>query len=273
MTVPNNAGDSNSGPERVLLVVPCFRESIRLPKFLPELCRAMDALGAVDVCIVDDGSGSDEQQSVREFIDSLRPTAACLEPPLMLETNHGKGGAIYAGWRTGTSCAWLGFVDADGSCPASEVSRMISHARGFKANGASPPALFASRIKMLGRNVDRLLSRHLVGRVYATLVSELLRIPVYDSQCGLKLVPRAAFEAIQNRLTVEGFAFDVDLLVALLDSGCAVQEFPIDWHEKPGGSVRLFRDPWRMAWDVWRIRQQRSARLAGARVSVPAHSS
>jgi len=150
---------------------------------------------------------------------------------------------------------------------------MISHARHLTAKGSPPPAVFASRIKMLGRNVDRLFSRHLLGRVYATLVSELLRIPVYDSQCGLKLVPRPAFEAVQDRLTVEGFAFDVDLLVALLDSGCAVEEFPIDWHEKPGGSVRLFRDPWRMAWDVWRIRQKRSAHPSGARASAPAHSS
>ena len=100
--------------------------------------------------------------------------------------------------------------------------------------------------------------RHLLGRVYATLVSELLAVPVYDSQCGLKLVPRAAFERVADRLEVRGFAFDVELMVALLDTGCAIQEVPIDWHEVPGGKVSLLRDSWRMARDVWRIRARRA---------------
>jgi hypothetical protein len=110
---------------------------------------------------------------------------------------------------------------------------------------------------MLGRRVDRLFKRHLLGRVYATMVSQLLRVPVYDSQCGLKIVPRAAFEKISNRLQVTGFAFDVELMVALLDTGCPIQEVPIDWQEIPGGKVNLIRDSWRMARDVWQIRSRR----------------
>jgi hypothetical protein len=119
------------------------------------------------------------------------------------------------------------------------------------------PAFFASRIKMLGRRVDRLLKRHLLGRVYATLVSELLQVPVYDSQCGLKMVPRAAFEKVRDRLVVKDFAFDVELMVSLLDTGCEISEVPIHWHETPGGKVNLLKDSWRMARDVWRIRQRR----------------
>lgn len=110
---------------------------------------------------------------------------------------------------------------------------------------------------MLGRHVDRLLKRHLLGRVYATLVSELLQVPVYDSQCGLKMVPRAAFEKVADRLVVKDFAFDVELMVALLDTDCEISEVPIDWHETPGGKVNLLKDSWRMAGDVWRIRQRR----------------
>jgi hypothetical protein len=101
------------------------------------------------------------------------------------------------------------------------------------------------------------MKRHLLGRVYATLVSELLQVPVYDSQCGLKLVPRAAFEKVRDRLVVKDFAFDVELMVSLLDTGCEIREVPINWHETPGGKVNLLKDSWRMARDVWRIRQQR----------------
>jgi hypothetical protein len=112
---------------------------------------------------------------------------------------------------------------------------------------------------MLGRNVDRLFKRHLLGRVFATLVSELLDIPVYDSQCGLKIVPRRAYESVAAKLQIKDFAFDVELMVALLDTGCQIEEVPIDWSEVPGGKVKLFRDSWRMARDVLRIRSGRSA--------------
>ena len=110
---------------------------------------------------------------------------------------------------------------------------------------------------MLGRVVNRQFKRHLLGRIYATLVSESLNIPIYDSQCGLKLVPAPAFRAIQNQLSILGFAFDVDLLVHLIDHGTPVIEVPIDWHEEPGGKVHLLRDSWRMAQDVLQIRQHR----------------
>jgi hypothetical protein len=103
--------------------------------------------------------------------------------------------------------------------------------------------------------------------VYASLVSELLDIPVYDSQCGLKLVPRLCFQAVQARLKIHGFAFDVELLVALLDSGCAVHEVPISWHEIQGGKVHLLRDPVRMARDVLKIKAARAQ--GGSAASLP----
>lgn len=238
------------------LAIPCFRESTRLPRFLPSLCEAMDALGGMAVQVVDDGSGAAEEAAARSLVDGLRPLHPCLQPLLALPVNHGKGGAVYAGWRSADpNAAWLGFVDADGSLTPEEVARLIRWAR---ERGSRERALFGSRVKMLGRRVERQFKRHLIGRIYATLVSELLNVPVYDSQCGLKLVPRAAWEKVRDRLRVEGFAFDVELMVALLDSGCEVVEVPVDWHETPGGKVRLLHDSWRMFQDVLRIRRRRN---------------
>lgn len=241
----------------VHLVVPCYRESGRIGVFLPELCHAMDRLGGVRVLVVEDGSGAEEQERMSELIAGWRQSHASLEAPLMLPENIGKGGAVYAGWAKAGKADLLAFVDADGACPAREVARMIEMARSAEHEGR---ALFASRIKMLGRRVERLLKRHLLGRVYATLVSELLSIPVYDSQCGLKLVPRAAYERVVGGLSVRGFAFDVELMVALLDAGIAIEEVPIDWHEIPGGKVSLLRDSVRMTQDVWSIRQRRGGK-------------
>lgn len=146
------------------------------------------------------------------------------------------------------------FTDADGAVSAHEITRLIQAARARQALGLPHQAWFASRIKMLGRKVHRLLHRHLFGRVYATLVSELLYVPVYDTQCGCKLVPRASFEEVSAQLTLTGFAFDVDLMMALLHAGVPIAEFPVDWSEIPGGKIHLFRDSFRMFRDVLQLR-------------------
>ncbi|MEN3940954.1 glycosyltransferase [Prosthecobacter sp. SYSU 5D2] len=239
------------------LVVPCYRESGRIGSFLPELCEEMQRLGDVVVMVVEDGSDAEEQGIMRDLISVWRSEYPCLGQPLMLDKNLGKGGAVYAGWARAEEAGLLGFVDADGATPAREVARLIRLARSAEHAGQ---ALFASRVKLLGRRVERLLKRHLLGRIYATLVSELLDIGVYDSQCGLKLVPAPAYEKISAGLQIKGFAFDAELLAALLDGGCKVVEVPVDWSEIPGGKVHLVRDSLFMAKDILKIRRLREER-------------
>jgi glycosyltransferase involved in cell wall biosynthesis len=233
----------------VRLVIPCFRESGRVGQFLRDLAATFGSDESVHVQLVDDGSGGDEPDRLAAMVDALRPAWTGLRPLLKLPQNQGKGGAVYSGWATSEGEAWLAFVDADGSCSALEVKRLLA----MRGRGA----LFASRVKMMGRSIHRHWHRHLMGRVFATIVSELLNIPIYDSQCGLKLVPRAVFDAVKAKLELRGFSFDVELLCALLDTGCEVTEVPIDWYEVPGGKVHLIRDSWRMVRDVLNVRERR----------------
>lgn len=241
--------------EDIHLVLPCFRESGRIGSFLPDLCRELQPMGNVRVLVVDDGSDAAEVRRMNEIVERIRATHDCLLPLKSLPENIGKGGAVYAGWDTADDVEWLAFVDADGSCPVAEVVRLIGM-RNDQCRMPNDTAFFASRVKMLGRKVERLLKRHLLGRVYATLVSELLDVPAYDSQCGLKLVPAAAYRKVKPVLSVTGFAFDAQLLLALLHSGCEVIEVPIDWHETPGGKISLVRDSLRMTRDILSIRKQ-----------------
>lgn len=246
----------NDKLNRVLLVIPCYQESQRLPVFLKDLCKTLESNRDVSILVVDDGSGAEEVQRMRLLIDAVRADFPFVREPLFLTENLGKGGAIYRGWQERAQAEWLAFVDADGSCPAREVQRMVEVSRSAPDDVGG---LFASRVKMLGRAVNRQLHRHLIGRVYATLVSECLDIPVYDSQCGLKLVRSRVFEKVKSVLEIKDFGFDVELLCALLDSGAIVEEVPIDWHETPGSKLRLLRDSIRMFRDVLSVKRRRSS--------------
>ncbi|MGF1679191.1 MAG: glycosyltransferase [Candidatus Methylacidiphilales bacterium] len=240
----------------VHLVIPAFRESERLPFYLERLLPELNHSGLeFTVRVVDDGSGEPDRHLLRSELKNLRAHY----PHLLLETcwlqeNLGKGGAVYAGWHQAPDCEVLGFLDADGSIPAPEVVRMAR-----RMERAPDTAWFASRIRMLGRSITRSERRHYIGRLYATMIGNLLKIPVYDSQCGFKLLPANRVRKILPQCRENGFAFDLELLLLLFHEACPVREMPIDWHDTPGSKVRLVRDSFRMALTVLRLKRRFSS--------------
>ena len=237
----------------VWLVIPSYNDGERLASYLPGLCLELEATGqAVRVQVVDDGSAPGQRDRLREMVCKLQARHPFIEPPIFQEKNEGKGAAILRGWEAaGANAEWLGFLDADGAIPAYEVRRLIGQ---LDASGTK--ALFASRVQMRGRRVNRSLRRHLLGRVFASLVGQWIDPCVYDSQCGFKLIPAAAWRNVRPLLREKRFAFDVELLAALNHLGCPVEEVPIDWTDIPGSKVSLLRDPLQMALSIRKIRER-----------------
>ena len=241
------------------LVVPAYRESRRLPHFLPHLAETLiERFPSARIQVVDDGSGPEEQAETSRQIGSLRKKFSNLLQPLLLPHNVGKGGAILAAWDKNPGLDYLAFVDADGAISPDEVCRLASL---LPASGTER-ALFASRIRMLGRKVDRKYIRHYVGRLFATCIGGLLNAEVYDSQCGLKFIPATAYSRIRPWLEGRRFAFDLELLATLRHIACPIEEVPIHWHDVAGSKVSLGRDSVRMLCSAWSIRHARRTWLS-----------
>ena len=148
---------------RLGLVIPCFRESRRLPTFLPGLLSAMETAALpVVIQIVDDGSGQSEADALDAFLEPLRAAhPAMLRPMLRLPANIGKGGTVYAGWDAlAPLCTHLAFVDADGAIPADETARLLAMATTMPSGSA----VFASRAD--GALVERQWLRQCAGLVF-----------------------------------------------------------------------------------------------------------
>jgi len=118
---------------------------------------------------------------------------------------------------------------------------------------------FGCRVKMLGRSVDRQWKRHVIGRLYATLVGILIDEGIYDSQCGFKVIPADAFAAVADLLREDRFAFDSELVAALSESGYPLEEIPIDWRDVPGSKVSLIRDSPPMVRSLFVIKSRKKA--------------
>lgn len=254
---------------KFLLVIPCLRESARLPDFLPPLLRALKPYSSkVEVVTVDDGSGPDEQAWLKKYCEDQQSSFPFLRPALLLPANQGKGGAVYAGWKTaGPEVTHLALVDADGAVPPEEVQRLIALVAADSIGGAA--ACFAVRTGAEGTRVDRTMGRKIAGQIFRIIVRMLFRFPLADTQCGFKIVPAKAWRDCAADLREKRFCFDVDLTWHLLHLGVPLCQVPINWRERPGSRLRA-GSLWGMVGSLWSLRQRLGSWIPAARSSPSA---
>ena len=243
----------------ILLVIPHYKDTQRLQPFLDALLDTLD--DGFTILVSDDGSGEADFMRLKELVSSrrerpprLRDRKAILLDPITASENRGKGAAVYAGWAAeAAGYDVVAFADADGAVSPAEIQRAKDY---FFRNIDRLDLLVGSRVQMLGRKVDRRFARHLSGRVFATLVTFITRLRVYDSQCGLKLIKRTVFTDIHPRCQSRGFAFDVEMLLLTEKLGYRMEEFPVDWMDVRGGKVSVLRHCLPMLLDVLRVKQR-----------------
>ena len=259
---------------RAFVVIPAYNEAARLPGLLDELAgylrggTARVAGSDVHFCIVDDGSRQEqfavEQQAVRDF---AFPHNVRL---IRLDVNRGKGGAIRAGLEIGLAerFDYLGFIDADGAVPVRELGRALEYLVTAHRN-AGVAGVIGSRVRMLGRTVERRPLRHYLGRIFATFVSLSFGQGVYDTQCGLKVFEREALLRHMDMPKDDRWVWDTQLLLAMLDAGEPIHELPVDWMETGGSKLSLVSDPITMVWHLFKFRKRLRARRVPPRPSEP----
>jgi len=248
---------ANPEPVDFHLVIPCLKESGRLPSYLNDLVLLLRQQPyRTSILIVDDGSGSSEQVRLKEIVSTVGSTPDVTVDSLCLDRNMGKGYAIRQGWQARASARWLAFADADGATPAYEVIRIFS---AIHRGNDTQRCYFGSRVRMLGRSVDRDWKRHFIGRLYATLVGLAINESIYDSQCGFKVIPGQAFADVSETLRENRFAFDSELITAVSEAGYQMEEVPVDWKDVPGSKVSIIRDSARMVESLFLIQNRKKA--------------
>jgi dolichyl-phosphate beta-glucosyltransferase len=239
----------------VFIVVPCYNEAARLS--VEEFVVFARASSDIHLLFVNDGS----QDSTAEVLERIR--SACPERVEVLSElqNRGKGEAVRLGLLKALQelPRQVGFWDADLATPLSAIAR-------FRERLDADPRLamvIGARVKLLGRDVRRAESRHYTGRVFATVVSAMLKLAIYDTQCGAKLF--RVTELLPDLLAepfISRWIFDVELLARCRrlerQKGAApleevVYEYPLEsWHDVSGSKLRG-GDFARAAIDLWRI--------------------
>lgn len=250
---------SDSLQQRTWIVVPCYNEAERLDggAFL----QYLKGNPQVSLLFVNDGS----RDGTLALLQQLRVQLPEQIDVLNKEKNAGKAEAVRSGMLQALAkpgVAYAGYWDADLATPLIAINEMMD----VFSHRPEIEIVFGSRVRLLGRHIERQPARHYLGRVFATFASAfVLRLPIYDTQCGAKLfriTPELA-QVLQQPFSSR-WIFDVELIARFIKLDTAkgkkteqlVYELPLNcWVDVPGSKVRP-RDFLRAIRELWTIRQR-----------------
>ena len=220
------------------IIIPCYNEASRFP--VNRYVSFVKKKFAASIYFVNDGS-SDNTDSVLEDLRIKFPKHISI---INQEKNEGKAAAIRLGMISALKNNKLerfAFLDADLSTSIEEcilLSEKVTNETSF---------VFGSRIKKLDNNIQRKTHRFIIGRIIATFISKMLRLPIYDSQCGCKIFSREWATFIFNEAFLTRWLFDVEIFYRLINHfgrtkiQTKILEVPLSaWIDSENSKVSLF---------------------------------
>ncbi len=208
------------------IVVPCYNEAKRIN---PDLFLvALEMEPNLSFLFVDDGS-TDDTFSILEAIREKNPAQVDI---LQLEYNRGKAEAVRLGMLKAIDGLFdnVGYWDADLATPLEVISDYCN-----LLDSSDVTVVLGSRVRLLGRSIQRNPLRHYVGRIFATCASLLIDIVVYDTQCGAKIFKNVEpLRKVFWKPFKVNWTFDVELLARFsVITGYTPSQVCSNWYEYP----------------------------------------
>jgi dolichyl-phosphate beta-glucosyltransferase len=241
------------------LVIPAYNEERRLPASLVDVKTFFTKFNVPLVETSRDKTLEKAREVTRD------------DPRFIINDNQvhrGKGYAVKTGMLKARG-EYVFFMDADLSTPLAEVLKFLGHF----AEHPDTDVVIGSRADAKSQVVKRQsLFRQSLGRGFNKFVQLFGIRGIKDTQCGFKAFRGRAVKEIFSRQTLDGFAFDVEVLLLAQKMGFKIDVLPVRWVNSTDSKVRILIDPLKMLIDLLQIRL-RVRRTLRARPPVPRVSS
>ncbi len=190
-----------------VIIVPCYNEANRLP--IKSFSNFLAKEKEVSILFVNDASTDNTIDILNQLESQYQNQVSILEN----SKNKGKAESIRNGvlYALEKDPRQLAYLDAD---LATSLEECYSY-NNYLIDGKE--FVFASRILKIGSVVERKFSRFFFGRIIATIISNILDIKVYDTQCGCKVFTKRIAELIFQKPFISKWLFDVELFSRILN--------------------------------------------------------
>ncbi len=233
------------------IIIPAYNEESRLPDTMEKVGSFLMAqVYSSEVWIVDNNSSDQTSHIIKDFSNEYPNFYGSFE------REPGKGAAVKKGMSQARG-EFTFMCDADLSMPIEEVNRFL------------PPQLEGVDLAIASREAPGAIRyhepqvRHLGGRLMNYLI-QLFALPgLNDTQCGFKCFSSLAAKDLFQHQTLNGWAFDIELLFIARKRGYVIKEIPIPWFYHQESKVNAFRDAIKILLDIRKIQMNAKSGIYG----------
>jgi len=234
------------------VIIPMYNEKTVIASSIRTLTQVLEekaASSGYEIIISDDGSTDGCGDVARECARSLDLRHGTVRV-ITAEKNAGKGAAVRMGMAAAEGDILL-FTDSD---LAYGCDCIVSMANALENSGSD--ILIGSRAIHPEGYAGYTFLRKLASRMFLKLLALGAGFSHTDSQCGIKAFRKDAAKRIFANCTVNGWAFDFEVLMIASKMGYSVAEYPVTVINHRESKINLVRDAVRMMKDVRRIRKR-----------------
>ncbi len=212
------------------VIIPAYNEEKRIQKTLCDLFSYFSKHKdkKYEILVVDDGSSDRTEDAIKKYKDQLDIKI------IKNNKNYGKGFSVRKGMFESRGKYKL-FMDADGSVSIFQIGSF------FSALDDGYDIAIAS-IEKEGSKILEKSSWHkkVLGKLSKFIIKKTVLPNISDSQRGFKLFSEKSAHDIFKRQTLDGWGFDIEILVIANDLGYKIKEIPVVWDNPSGSKVKFF---------------------------------
>ncbi|MDX1468517.1 MAG: glycosyltransferase family 2 protein [Acidimicrobiia bacterium] len=233
--------DRPAAPGGLSILLPAYNLEAVIASSIERVAGLAGALGEIEIVVCDDGS---EDGTLAEAKAAAERTGHA--QVIHHEHNRGKGAALTTAFEASTMPT-VAFLDADLDLPPEQLPDLLDQ---FRDSGADVLVGLKQAAMEPGHYPGY---RRVLSKAFSGAIRVLFRLPVEETQTGLKLFTREALESVLPKLSVERYAFDLELVVALRRAGFDIIGAPVVLAEGASSRGVSARTLWEMGRDTVRV--------------------
>lgn len=189
------------------IVIPCFNEEKRI--LINDFITFIGQNNDFHFLFVNDGSTDKTLTILESLIDKSEQISL-----LNLPKNSGKAEAIRQGMILSlnkNSFEFFGYLDADLAIPFTELLRLKELSK------ANYDFLFSSKKQTKDSELEIKMKRYFIGRTLSKMVRLSLKLTIYDTQCGCKLMSKKIAEIAFDKKFISAWLFDIEIFWRIIN--------------------------------------------------------
>lgn len=198
----------------ISIIIPCYNLENVVKTTVKNILENLEKFSdSFEILIVNDGS----TDNTLEVIQDIKNNHECIHV-ITYSQNKGKGYAVKTGILQSIGSSIV-FIDGDLDITSDAIQNYIEELNNFD--------LVIGSKSLQNSEIEIRQSRKILSDIFSSIVKFLTGLKIQDTQVGFKVGNGENLRKIFKIMNIDGFAFDVELLVIATKFNLRIKEMPV----------------------------------------------